>query len=310
MVATVLLATAVWGRGGGLHPPATSAASAQSATTATADPAPATASTTPTTKGPGLASRVIQWMNEQAPLGGGASGPDEDAYYSLMHGDCARTLALAEGRLEVHQLSGPPRTLYEGAGAACLAAFEHRPRLWPRAEAAMARYARQAGVPGCEDRAVYELLQRLVLAHRADPSARLVKRVAGRRALVCPRFTSITPSHGPAEGGYTVRLEGEHLPEVVGVHFGDRRMKVPVRAGRQVVITVPPATELDLIVGGVWVEPDGARILQLGDGVTFRYDPPAATTRSSTSSSRPPTSTSTSEPATSTSTTAPAPASS
>jgi IPT/TIG domain len=257
-----------------------------------------------TTQRRSTGSRIIQWLNEQAPLGGGASGAHEDAYYSLMEGDCAHVLALSEGKHEGDTLPASTRTLYEGVASACLAAFEDRALLWPRAEAAFEKITRQAGGLICEERAVYELLQRLIGAHRAAPSAQLVKRLVGRRALPCPSFTRITPNHGPAEGGYTVRLEGEHLPPVVGVQFGEHHLNAEAENGRHVVITVPPATSLDLDIGA-YVVPDGSSIFRIDDGVDFTYDPPGSTTRPATT-----TSTTTPQVTVPTSTTTPSPPSS
>jgi hypothetical protein len=249
-------------------------------------------------------SRIIQWLSEQAPLAGGAEGADEDAYYSLMEGDCTHVLALSEGKGEGYQLSASTRTLYEGVASACLAAFEGRALLWPRAEAAFEKITRQAGGLICEERAVYQLLQRLIEAHRAEPSAQLLKRSVGRRALPCPSFTRIAPNHGPAEGGYTVRLEGENLPAVVGVQFGQHHLKAMVEDGRHVVITVPPATKLDLDIGA-YVVPDGSSIFRLDDGVEFKYDPPGSATRPAAT-----TSTTTPQVTVPTSTTTPSPPSS
>lgn len=197
-------------------------------------------------------------------------------------------------------MSGPLRTLYLGAGSACLAAFHGRPELWPRADAALERVTRHAPTPDCESRAVYELLRRLVEAHRAEPSARLVKQTVGKRELACPRFTKITPNHGPAEGGYTVRIEGENLPPVVGVNFSvdlgvNHHSKAVLRDGRYVEVTVPRAAHPEEPAS---VMPDGRR-LWTGAEVEFRYDPPA--TRSTTTTR--PTTTTTTQPTTTTSTT-------
>lgn len=159
-----------------------------------------------------------------------------------------------------------------------------RPLLWLRAEAAFSKITGQAGGLICEERAVYELLQRLIQAHRAEPSAQLVKRLVGRRALPCPSFTKITPNQGPAEGGYTVRLEGENLPPVVDLQFGQHHLKAAVQDGRHLVVVVPPATKLDLDIGA-YVVPDGSSIFRLDDGVDFKYEPTGTTTRPATTTS-------------------------
>jgi hypothetical protein len=148
-------------------------------------------------------------------------------------------------------------------------------------------------------------------AHRADPNMRLVKRSGGQsRVLRCPRFTKITPNHGPAAGGYQVRIEGQNLPPVVGtnIDFGSGLRVVAARQdGQQVVITMPPAPPNLDPDGWVSIWPDGAPIYVPSAAVDFRYDPPAGTTSpASTANST----TSTTQPATTTSSTTPAPPSS
>lgn len=287
LVATVMVATAVSGRGSWLDRLSASSdgsmSSADDLATTTTGSTPGT-SNAPTTRGPGLASRVIQWMNEQAPVSGGAEGPEEWAFFTMLEGDCAAVLRDSD------DIGGPGRALYKGAASACLAAFEGRPELWPRAEAALEKTTKYVPVLACESKTVYKLLKRLVDAHRAEPHARLVKRSGPRQVLKCPRFTSITPDHGPAEGGYTVRLKGENLPRVVGVNLdvlgGNYDVKHHVTAvsqdGRHLVITVPPATNPD---DPLFIWPDGARLWLGGEGVEFKYDPPSTTTRRSTTTS-------------------------
>ena len=142
----------------------------------------------------------------------------------------------------------------------------------------------------CESRTVHKLLQRLVDAHRMEPNARLVKRSGGVRTLRCPRFTRVTPDHGPRRAATPFRLEGQNLPQVVGVNLdvlgGNPDVKHHVTAesqdGRQLMITIPPATNPD---DPLFLWPDGARFWYPADGVEFTYDPPATTTRQSTTTS-------------------------
>lgn len=288
--------------------------------TQTASGASASSVRTPTTSGSSSAqvttsggargvSRIIQWLDEQAPLGGGASGAAEDAYYSLMDGRCAYVLRLTEKKVEDGGLAGSP--LYEGVASACLAAFEGQAGLWPRAELAFQKEERNTSVRVCEDQAVYGLLRRLIDAHRMQPHARLVKRPGARRELVCPHLTKITPNHGPAEGGYTVQLEGENLPKVVGVHigFGNYYRKVVVEGGRHLVFTVPPMTKVVALDREVYIRVDGSHGIQnVDDGVVFTYDPPV-TTRASTTTG-PSTTTTTTQATVPTSTTTTLPPSS
>jgi hypothetical protein len=292
-VATLLLlATAVSGRGGLLHhTPAATVASMSSAqaspTTATSLSRGSTLNSTPppTTGNRSPVVRVIQWMNEHGPTSGGATGLVDEAYVLMMNGDCRGALRIAEGKGE-DGLIGPLRTLYLGAGSACLAAFEGKAELWPRADAAFEKTTSHAVRLDCESRAVYELLRRLVEAHRAEPSARLVKRLVGRRAPICPRFTKVTPDHGPAEGGYTVLVEGENLPHVVGVNFleevgVEHFMKAVSQDGRHVLITIPRAIVAHTPDDYATIWPDGLRYWT-DSVVQFRYDPPGTTTRPST----------------------------
>jgi hypothetical protein len=298
LVVTVVLATAVGGRSGLLDRPPVAADAPTSSVPA---PGPTTASTTPvppTTARPSPITRVIQWMNEHGPTSGGPSSVFDEAYILMMKGDCAGVLGLAEGQSK-DEMTGPLRTLYVGAASACLAAFHGSAGLWSRAEAALASTTRHAPRMDCESRAVYELLKRIMEAHRAEPSARLVKQSVGKQELPCPRFTKITPNHGPAEGGYTVRIEGENLPPVVGVNFNvdhgvNHHSKAMLRDGRYVEVTVPRAAHPEEPAS---VEPDGAR-LWTGAGVEFTYDPPAVATRPTTT-----TTTTTTPPGTTTSTT-------
>jgi hypothetical protein len=255
---------------------------------------------------------VIQWLNEQAPASGGATGPEEEAFAAMLHGDCAGTLRIVADESE-GELAEPGRSLYLGAAWACLAAFEGRAELWPRAEAAFEKIRGRWSALSCESRTVYKLLQRLVDVHRAEPQARLIKRAGPIGTLRCPRFTRVTPDHGPVEGDYTVRLEGENLPRVVGVNLDvidanydvkHHHVTAVSQDGRHLVITIPPGTSPD---DQLLLWPDGARFWYLGDGVTFEYDPPE-TTRGSTSTTEPrptaPTSTTTVPPPSAPATTA------
>ena len=297
--------TAVWaeGRGDGRQDPAADRSTLPSSS-ATAPPSttgpPADPTTTRDKGGPVL--RVIQWINEHAPLGGGASGEADEAFAAMLDGDCRRVLRMID--TSAWDLGGQVRSVYEGAAAACLAAFDAKPKLWPRAQAAAARVAGQASRLHCEEQAIYRLLGRLLRAHRDDPDARLTRGPLGaRRALACPRFTAITPNHGPAEGGYLVRITGDHLPGTVGVNFGtdpDHHMQVAVENG-QLTLTMPSTRVTRPIDRTVLIWPDGAPSWFPGAAVDFTYDRPV-TTRSSASTT---TSTTPTEPPPSSSTTAP-----
>jgi hypothetical protein len=294
LVASLVLVMAASGLGGRLDPPEAAADASTSSVQApepTASGSSAKASsTTPTptaTQAQNRVTRIIQWLNEQAPLGGGASGPEDEAFGAMLYGDCAHALRLSERTSnKLDRLPERSRSLYEGAGSACLAAFKQRPELWPRAEAALGKTIKHAPRLDCQQQTVYRLLTRLVEVHRAEPNAQLVKRPAGKLGLLkCPRFLKITPGHGPAEGGYPIRLEGENLPRMVGVNFGlEHHIDAVSEDGRHVVITAPPSNPDAL----VYVWPDG---WPWGDAnsVEFYYDPSAPTSRPPTTTTRPPT---------------------
>ena len=286
--------------------------SAEAPTTNSGDPPPTNSGDPPpTTRPPGPVARIIQWLNANAPLAGGAAGAEDGAFALMLAGKCERVLTLSEDSTSDDNLVEPARSLYEGAASACLAAFQGRRELWPRAEAAYARLGGQTGRLACETRTVYPLLQRMLEAHRADPNMRLVKRSGGpSRVLRCPRFTKITPSHGPTAGGYQVRIEGQNLPPVVGINidFGfGLRVAAARQDGQQVVITMPPAPPNLDPERWVAIWPDGAAINLLPAAVDFRYDPPAGTTSTASTASS---TTSTTQPASTTSSTTPAPPSS
>lgn len=280
LVATV--AIGVLAAGGGLPrsppPPSASGPStsngghASSTTSPNPDPATTTSARPPI-------SRIVKWIADQAPLGGGADGPEDEAFFALLEGDCGHVFAMATGNVEGDELrGGSVRTLYEGVGAACLAAFERQPQHWSRAEAALTRLAGQTSGLDCEQQTVYRLLEQLVSAHRTEPNATLVRRSGGKRGLLkCPRFLKITPDHGPATGGYPIRLEGENLPHDVGITFGDHHLTAVSDDGRHVVITAPPGKPGD----SAWVFPDGWPF-GYAFNPEFLYDRAGTTTSSST----------------------------
>jgi hypothetical protein len=305
MAVLIGVVTAMWaeGRGNRLGPAAdrsTSSSSSVPAPPRTTGP-PADPTTTRGKGGPVL--RVIQWINEHAPLGGGATGSADEAFATILDGDCRRVLTMID--TSAWELGGPVRSVYEGAAAACLAAFDAQPKLWPRAEAAAARVAGHASRLHCEELAVHRLLGRLLQAHRDDPDARLTRGPLGaRRALACSRFTRITPDHGPAEGGYPVRIIGDHLPGTVGVNFGTdagHHVEVAVKDGA-LTLTMPPARVTRPSDRTVLIWPDGAPGWFPPAAVHFTYDRPAttrssaSTTTSSTTPTQPPPSRSTTPP--------------
>jgi hypothetical protein len=252
---------------------------------------PGAASASPTTtRGGGGFSRIVQWLNDQAPLGGGAGGALDAAFSAMLEGDCRGALRMSEAPPGEEPFPEPGRTLYEGAGSACLAAFEGRPELWPRAEAAFEKTVTHVSAFDCEQQTVYRLLARLVGLHRTEPNVRLVKELTGRRGeLKCPRFTKIAPDHGPPEGGYPIYLEGENLPRVVVVNLqsaGGLRavLKAESIDGRHVTIIAPPHSNEG---GSIYVWPSGAHWPD-EYRIEFVYDDPlGAKTQPSTTTTKP-----------------------
>ena len=142
MVVAFVLGIVVRGGGVGFDPQvaAESSTSATLAPTTGSDSLPSTS-----TRPPGPVARAIQWINAYAPLGGGATGTEDVAFAMMVDGECQDVLTLSEATTFGDRLAEPARSLYEGAAAACLAAFAGRQELWPRPEAAYARLGGQIG---------------------------------------------------------------------------------------------------------------------------------------------------------------------
>ncbi|MFF5294161.1 hypothetical protein [Paractinoplanes globisporus] len=162
---------------------------------------------------PARKKKWIQWLASLTPGGGnggnGTGGPGNNgnswtlgdgAYSSFERGDCLLTLNLArltaDDDASVTPLAEPQRSLYEGAAAACLAAFYGRSDLWP---VAASRFDRVRGTATtCRESAVLRILREIVTAHRADPKVRFVR---GRGHLASCQDA------GGGGGGWHVRRE-------------------------------------------------------------------------------------------------------
>ncbi|MCA1673247.1 MAG: hypothetical protein LC799_13960, partial [Actinobacteria bacterium] len=244
------------------------------------------------TSGQPLGPRVIAWIGELGPTGGAGGGDERTwAYSNLAGGKCDHVLSILDN------LDEPSRSVYEGAASACLAAFHNRPQLWPRAQAALTTVGSQTSRLDCLDTPVHELLQSLMEMHRQDPDAQFVTNFdSGEEELSCPHVLELVPDHGPRQGGYSVRLIGENLPPMTGIHFGKKYLTVSTNGGREAVITVPPADEAlppeDEYDGynnvGVWADgwPPGIWMVP----PVFKYDPAERTENAPPASSSPPTS--------------------
>jgi hypothetical protein len=136
----------------------------------------------------------IRWLQDLTPHNWAhafpsASPGSDDArwlrhalYSSLRRGDCDVTLSLTG----LTPLTEEERALYEGAAAACLAAFHGRSDLWPVAEARFDQVRGTSFV--CQNFAVLRILREMVEAHRADSTAAFGR---GRgRGVSCPAWTA------------------------------------------------------------------------------------------------------------------------
>lgn len=211
--------------------------------------------------------KVVEWILALG-VAGGADIPEETAVAMLAVGDCARARDIARDP----DIPLPP--VYDAAAAACLAALDGRTDLWSYAESVASR---PVPTRDCLDRAVLTLLRRVVEIHREDPSAQLRPRPAqAGETLPCPRIVRLIPDHGSPEGGYPLRVVGEHLPPEVVIQFiqyvdGPVETLITARsvAGTEAVVTVPP--RLPGADREATVIPDGWPMGPIG-ATAFLYD--------------------------------------
>jgi hypothetical protein len=182
-------------------------------------------------------SVVIGWLKKYTPTGGGGTVVGT-AYVQFMQGDCASTLELAQGVGGMEgdeRMEEPFRSVYEGAAAACLAAFHGRPALWKTAEARLA--SAHTGELSCWHLEVHAMLAELVRAHRDDPDAAFVSgKAAGSSS--CPELTGLHPDHGPRAGGYTVEVTGRNLPATLGLYWFEHELVITAEKGDDGVMRV------------------------------------------------------------------------
>jgi len=207
-------------------------------------PSPGTTGAAPT--GPTVSSSrpepkptIIDWLEEFTPAGGGGP-PEEAAHFWFMKGDCATTLSIARATGSDEAMEEPYKSLYEGAAAACLAAFHGRSGLW---RTAVERF--EAVGPAslsCWDHEVYRILKAIVEAHRANPAGKLEKR-QGSPHTDCPELTALVPDHGPRDGGYTVEVTGRNLPATLDLYwFGpDQITTGRIESDGRMMVVVPAA---------------------------------------------------------------------
>ncbi|GAA0943779.1 IPT/TIG domain-containing protein [Virgisporangium aurantiacum] len=175
-----------------------------------------TTPTSKTTTRTRKSSALVEWIKEFTPTGGGG-GYEEAAYIWFMKGDCETTLSIARNRDgELGTMDEALRTLYEGAAAACLAAFHQRRDMW---SVALARHGKvDTSGMSCWHRSVYRIFTALVEAYRDDPEVRF-SRTGGSGRSECPQLSGLSPDHGSRSGGYQVEVEGSNLPRSMNLIF-------------------------------------------------------------------------------------------
>ena len=227
--------------------------------------------------------RWVVWLQDLAPTSGGADMPNAIAYYQIVDDECSSALETAK------DLEGDASTsVYRGAARACLAAFHDRPELWDDAAQDLRAAAHDDRVL-CTERVLYDLLQTLVQTHTDHPAAKLLKSNKPSGVLPCPRIFSVSPSHGPAAGGYEVVAHGESLPAKVTILIDDLAsdeydevIGTSNAAGTETVFVMPSAPTNPLRTDGEENE-DGGVLLQTVDWpewgwAEFSYDPPVTAT--------------------------------
>lgn len=235
-----------------------------------------------------LGPRVIAWVIDLAPLSGGASGLEDEAFDSLVDGSCT-----GPSSAPLDALSEPSRTLYDAANDACQAAFHDRPGLWPGAAAKLTKAEAVVDQLDCRQVAVLTASRALVDAHAQYPDAALIRGRGGESYGTCPLITELVPDHGDTAGGYSVQVVGKHLPALARIHLVtrvDSRAYETVQTvrtdGRRATITMvasPRPGQVDDYVG-IWVE--GWPFTEIGNP-WFTFDEPGRT--ATTTNTTPPT---------------------
>ena len=237
----------------------------------TASPIPSTSPSgsggSPTATAPPGGSEVIAWIMEYTPGGTGGGGQPTSlfAYDSFWKTDCQRI------SYEAASLAEPARTLYEGASAACMAAFRGHPERWAQAEADLSQVDPNAPGFQCYDRDAYAMLRSLVEIHRRYPGYRIVRGQPSANRTGCPLITQVVPDNGPVQGGQQVQVLGVNLPSTLIVDFGvTSASPVPSNGTEATVIT--PASN---VPGVEPVYVDGLNF-EIGVSYTYVLAPPTA----------------------------------
>jgi hypothetical protein len=133
------------------------------------------------------------------------------------------------------------RSLFEGAAAACLAAFHGKRELWETAISDAASV--NAAALDCWFGDVNEFLQGAVSAYQSNSGTRFER--GAPLASRCPRLLTVSPTHGPRNGGYSVLITGANLPQSLEIAFyGDHPSVTATRtADGQMTFVMPPAAQ-------------------------------------------------------------------
>lgn len=177
---------------------------------------PATATEIPDTQTEAGGRGIVAWILSLGP--GAPSGPgDFRAFNALREQRCQDVL----DQMQTEAPDDPGHTLYTGAAQACLAATQGRDDLWDDAQRAREQVAGSVAALTCLERAVFDLLDRLLDVHEEHPAGIDIRAGPdGGQAPPCPTIDGLDPSSGP--GGTTVTVRGQHLGDVtVGVYYDD-----------------------------------------------------------------------------------------
>jgi hypothetical protein len=175
---------------------------------------------------------VIRWIADIG-VTGGADNAREAAHALFVIGDCAGIASITP------DLQGTERTVYEGAAAACSAAFLGQTARWADAESALKRVDPVAAEGlDCLARPVYDTLAELLRLHRQFPTATITRSTGAPAPSPCPRIRYLAPDEGPRNVPHTVRFFGENLPEVATV-FVDGKPSTVTTDTRSGTIVIP-----------------------------------------------------------------------
>jgi len=224
-----------------------------------------------TTTAPG--SKVIRWLIAYAPGGLGGDAPIV-AYAAFARADCEGLVG------EASQLTGQWRTLYEGAGAACMAAFRGHLEQWTQAERDYSRVNRNNPAFECYDHDAYSMLVALIDIHNEYPDYRIIRGRSSDSETSCPIITQIIPDHGSAQGGQEVQVRGINLPTTLVVDFDTTSASPAQSNGFAATVTTPPIDSWNFDNLPLRVRVEARDSPPNGPAVYYTYEAPAEPTTS------------------------------